>query len=30
VLNLCDRPNRLDEPPGRSTVNLAIKARKPA
>jgi SAM-dependent methyltransferase len=29
VLNLCDRPNRLDEPPGRSTVNLAIKARKP-
>jgi SAM-dependent methyltransferase len=30
VLNLCDRPNKLDEPPGRSTVNLAIKARKPA
>jgi len=29
VLNLCDRPNKLDEPPGRSTVNLAIKARKP-
>ena len=30
VLNLFDRPNRLDEPPGRSTVNLAIKGRKPA
>ncbi len=29
VLNLFDRPNRIDEPPGRSTVNLAIKARKP-
>ena len=29
VLNLFDRPNKLDEPPGRSTVNLAIKARKP-
>ncbi len=29
VLNLFDRPNVLDEPPGRSTVNLAIKARKP-
>jgi ubiquinone/menaquinone biosynthesis C-methylase UbiE len=29
VLNLFDRPNRLDEPPGRSTVNLAIKAKKP-
>ncbi len=28
VLNLFDRPNQLDEPPGRSTVNLAIKARK--
>ena len=28
VLNLFDRPNKLDEPPGRSTVNLAIKARK--
>lgn len=30
VLNLFDRPNKLDEPPGRSTVNLAIKGRKPA
>lgn len=29
VLNLFDRPNRLDEPLDRSTVNLAIKARKP-
>ncbi len=29
VLNFFDRPNTLDEPPGRSTVNLAIKARKP-
>ena len=29
VLNLFDRPNRIDEPPWRSTVNLAIKARKP-
>jgi SAM-dependent methyltransferase len=29
VLNLFDRPNKIDEPPGRSTVNLAIKARKP-
>ncbi len=29
VLNLFDRPNQIDEPPGRSTVNLAIKARKP-
>jgi ubiquinone/menaquinone biosynthesis C-methylase UbiE len=28
VLNLFDRPNKLDELPGRSTVNLAIKARK--
>lgn len=28
VLNLFDRPNQLDEPPGRSTVNLALKARK--
>lgn len=28
VLNFFDRPNRLDEPPGRSTVNLALKARK--
>ena len=30
LLNLFDRPNKLDEPPGRSTVNLALKARKPA
>jgi SAM-dependent methyltransferase len=29
VLNLFDRPNKLDEPLGRSTVNLAIKAIKP-
>jgi SAM-dependent methyltransferase len=29
VLNFFDRPNTLDEPPGRSTVNLAIKGRKP-
>ncbi|MBN1681087.1 MAG: class I SAM-dependent methyltransferase [Anaerolineae bacterium] len=29
VLNLFDRPNRLNEPPDRSTVNLALKARKP-
>ena len=29
VLNLFDRPNKLDESPGRSTVNLALKARKP-
>lgn len=29
VLNLFDRPNVLDEPLDRSTVNLAIKARKP-
>lgn len=29
VLNLFDRPNKLDEPLDRSTVNLAIKARKP-
>jgi ubiquinone/menaquinone biosynthesis C-methylase UbiE len=28
VLNLFDRPNKLDEPPGRSTLNLALKARK--
>jgi ubiquinone/menaquinone biosynthesis C-methylase UbiE len=28
MLNLFDRPNKLDEKPGRSTVNLAIKARK--
>lgn len=30
VLNWFDRPNKLDEPPGRSTVNLALKARKAA
>jgi SAM-dependent methyltransferase len=30
VLNWFDRPNVMDEPPGRSTVNLCIKARKPA
>jgi len=29
VLNFFDRKNVLDEPPGRSTVNLAIKGRKP-
>jgi len=29
VLNWFDRPNKLDEPAGRSTVNLAVKARKP-
>jgi SAM-dependent methyltransferase len=29
ALNWFDRPNQLDEPPGRSAVNLAIKARKP-
>ncbi len=29
VLNWFDRPNTLDEPPGRSTVNLALKGRKP-
>ena len=29
VLNYFDRPNGINEPPGRSTVNLAIKARKP-
>jgi len=28
VLNWFDRPNTLDEPPGRSTVNLAVKAVK--
>jgi SAM-dependent methyltransferase len=28
VLNWFDRPNTLDEPPGRSTVNLALKAIK--
>jgi SAM-dependent methyltransferase len=30
VLNFFDRPNVLDEPPGRSTVNLCVKGRKPA
>lgn len=30
VLNWFDRPNRLSEPEGVSTVNLALKARKPA
>ena len=30
VLNRFDRGNLMDEPPGRSTVNLAVKARKPA
>lgn len=29
VLNFFDRPNRMNEPPGRSTVNLCIKGRKP-
>jgi SAM-dependent methyltransferase len=29
VLNYFDRPNRISEPPGVSTVNLAIKGRKP-
>ena len=29
VLNFFDRRNVLDEPPGRSTVNLCIKGRKP-
>lgn len=29
VLNFFDRPNKLDEPVGVSTVNLAIKGRKP-
>ncbi len=29
VLNFFDRPNKLHEPPGVSTVNLAIKGRKP-
>jgi SAM-dependent methyltransferase len=29
VLNFFDRPNVLSEPPGRSTVNLCIKGRKP-
>ena len=30
VLNAFDRKNVLSEPPGRSTVNLALKGRKPA
>ncbi len=30
VLNWFDRPNVMDEPPGRSTVNLCIKGRRPA
>lgn len=29
VLNFFDRPNKLDEGPDRSTVNLALKGRKP-
>lgn len=29
VLNFFDRPNKLDEPLDRSTVNICIKARKP-
>lgn len=29
VLNYFDRPNTINEPPNRSTVNLAIKGRKP-
>ncbi len=29
VLNWFDRPNKIDEGPERSTVNLALKARKP-
>lgn len=29
VLNLFDKPNKLDEPLHRSTVNLCVKARKP-
>lgn len=30
VFNWFDRHNVIDEPPGRATVNLALKARKPA
>jgi SAM-dependent methyltransferase len=30
VLNFFDRPNVMNEPPGRSTVNLCIKGRKPS
>lgn len=29
VFNWFDRPNQINEPPGRSTVNLAIQGRKP-
>lgn len=29
LLNRIDRRNRMNEPPGRSTVNLCLKARKP-
>ena len=29
VLNFFDRPNKMNEPPERSTVNLCIKGRKP-
>lgn len=29
VFNYFDRPNKINEPAGRSTVNLAIKGRKP-
>ena len=28
VFNYFDRPNKINEPAGRSTVNLAIKGRK--
>jgi len=30
LFNLVDRLNTMDEPPGRATVNLCIKGRKPA
>jgi len=30
VLNFFDRHNQINEPPDRTTVNLAVKARKPA
>ena len=30
LLNWIDRKNRMNEPPGRSTVNLCLKARKAA
>ena len=29
VFNYFDRPNKINEPPNRSTVNLALKGRKP-